>query len=717
MSYMKNEKLNTNRGLLYYLIKHVRPELAEKVNQTETIETMIVGLGRQGTRHAQLMMEYGTNVTCGVAPGRGGTKVHETIPVYDSAEEAVKNHPDIAVASIWRHYSTAKDATIEVIRSGIPIVVLISEFIPLKDVRDILVEARKYKTILFGGNTPGIIFPPEAIKIGMLPDIFQAQITEDGTVGPKGVTILSRSGAILYHMSDALASAGIAQNGVLGVGGDGAIGSRFVDLVSLVMNYTNTDLVVVAGEIGGMQEELLAQDMIDYPEKYPKPLVALISGANAPEGKTMGHAGAVIAPGQKHGTFNSKKEMLEKAGATVVNHQKDLIEAVKTKLNRTYFEIDSYYQRMKKKWDEKSPEPTWGTLITKVVPNNLIIRGYPLQEIIAKKGLLETAHLLIDGEFPDGELQDLEDIAIKAAKEEFLYDDKISKESDVSKLIGTFLLLDDKLSTFAQSEKNPSKVVTYSLGRVLRYLSIYFGNVQKIDTQSIENLSFSELLYLGLVGEMPKDKMKIKLLEAIITACVDHGVTPPSAQATLILATTRANYEVAISAGIQAITDVHGGAGQKAAEFMLSAVKLSKENSTELQETTFELIKDTIKSGKRIEGLGHRIHTQDPRRDVLWNLSEKAGYAKECVAVSKIIGDAFYRVRGMNLPINVDGVIGAIIADMDIDPKLAKAVFVFGRTAGLAAHYYEEITTQPQMRRIVFDKAIYKGQPIREIPE
>ncbi len=714
---MTSVKLEADKGLLNYLINHVRPELAEKINKSKSIETMIVGLGRQGTRHAQLMMEYGTNVTCGVAPGRGGTMVHETIPVYNSAHEAVKKHPNIAVASIWRHYSTAKDATIEVIRAGVPIVVLISEFIPLKDVRDILVEARKHNTILFGGNTPGIIFPPEGIKVGMLPDIFQAQIMENGETGPNGVTILSRSGAILYHMSDALASAGIAQNGVLGIGGDGAIGSRFVDLVSLVMKYSNTDLVVVAGEIGGMQEELLAQDMIEHPERYSKPLVALISGANAPEGKTMGHAGAVIAPGQMYGTFNSKKEILEKAGAIVVNHQNDLIQAVKSKLNRTYFKVEDYYQRMKKKWDEKPPEPTWGTLITNVMPNNLIIRGYPLQEIIAKKGLLETTYLLIEGEFPKENLKELEKIAIVAAKEQLSINYKFSKETDISKLIGTFLLLDENLSNYAQVEKDHSKVAVYSLGRILRYLSIYFGNTQKIDTQDEEKITFSELIYLGLVGEIPSDKIKIKLLEAIITACVDHGVTPPSTQTTLILASTRSNYEVAVSAGIQAITDVHGGAGQKAAEFMISAVNKSRENSKDLEETTFELMKDTIKAGKRVEGLGHRIHTQDPRRDVLWDLAEKAGYAKECVAVSKVISDAFYRVRGMNLPINVDGVIGAIIADMDINPKLAKAVFVFGRVAGLAAHYYEEISTQPQMRRIEFNNAVYKGPSIRELRE
>ena len=713
---MVEGKLNPDQGLLYYLVKEVRPELAEQITKTKTIETMIVGLGRQGTRHAQLMMEYGTNVTCGVAPGRGGTKVHETIPVYNSAQEAINNHPNIAVASIWRHYSTAKDATIEVIKSGIPIVVLISEFIPLKDVRDILVEARKHKTILFGGNTPGIIFPPEGIKVGMLPDIFQAQIIGE-EVGAKGVTILSRSGAILYHMADALASAGIAQNGVLGVGGDGAIGSRFVDLVSLVMKYKETDLVVVAGEIGGMQEELLAQDMIAHPEKYPKPLVALISGANAPEGKTMGHAGAVIAPGQKYGTFISKREILEKAGATVVNHQKDLIEAVKSKLSKTYFEIEDYYHRMRKKWDAKSPEPTWGTLITNVMPNNLIIRGYPLQEIISRKGLLETAYLLSNGEFPIGQIAELENLALKALKDELPADYNIVNETDVAKVIGTFLLLDDNLSSFAQEVNDGSKVVAYALGRVLKYLTKFFNNEDKITKLLKEDVSFSELIYLGLVGEIPSDVSKIRLFEAIITACVDHGVTPPSAQATRILASTRANYEVALSAGTQAITDVHGGAGQKAAEFFLSVVKSAKENSKDLNENTFELIRETIKAGRRIEGLGHRIHTQDPRRDVLWELSEKAGYAKECVSVSKLITDAFYRVRGMNLPINVDGVIGAIIADMGIDPKLAKAVFVFGRIAGLTAHYYEEINTQPQMRRLAFNRAVYKGPSIREVPQ
>jgi succinyl-CoA synthetase alpha subunit len=714
---MTIEKLSAEQGLLYYFIKQVRPELAEKITETKTIETMIVGLGRQGTRHAQLMMEYGTNVTCGVAKGKGGTLVHERIPVYESAQDAMGKHPNIAVASIWRHYSTAKDATIEVIRAGVPIVVLISEFIPLKDVRDILVEARKHKTILFGGNTPGIIFPPEGIKVGMLPDIFQAELIGD-KIGQKGVTILSRSGAILYHLSDALASAGIAQNGVLGVGGDGAIGSRFVDLVSRIMFYENTDLVVIAGEIGGMQEELLAQDMIAHPEKYPKPLVALISGANAPEGKTMGHAGAVISPGQKFGTYESKREVLEQAGATVVNHQHDLIEAVKTKLDRSYFDVEIYYNKMQKKWDEKPPEKTWGTLITNVMPNNLIIRGYPLQDVIANKGLLETSYLLQVGEFPDeSTLVELEKIAVDAARQPFVNHNAVPTSPDISKMLGTYLLLDTRLSNYVNLTSDVAKVAAFSLGRMLRYLAILLGNIDLIENACEEDISFSKMIYFGLVGEEQPDQLKVKLLESMITACIDHGITPPSAQATLVLASTRASFEVAMSAGLQAITDVHGGAGQKAAGFFLSIAKKAREENINLDEATFELIRDTIKAGKRVEGLGHRIHTQDPRRDILWQLAEEAGYAKECVAISKIVSDVFYRVRGMNLPINVDGVIAAIVADMKLDPKLAKAIFVFGRTSGLAAHYHEEISTQPQMRRLAFDKAVYKGSSIREIKQ
>ncbi|MHA1450760.1 MAG: hypothetical protein ACTSP4_15235 [Candidatus Hodarchaeales archaeon] len=141
------KRVPVDKGMLYFLIKETRPELAKRISKSGTIETVIIGLGKQGTKHAGLMKEFGTDVTAGISTGREGTRIHEIIPVYDDIKGCLIEHPDIAVASIWRHYSGVKDIAIEVIEAGIPIVVLISEGIPLRDVRDILVAARKHGTL------------------------------------------------------------------------------------------------------------------------------------------------------------------------------------------------------------------------------------------------------------------------------------------------------------------------------------------------------------------------------------------------------------------------------------------------------------------------------------------------------------------------------------------------------------------------------------------
>ncbi len=712
----KTPRLRADQGMFCYLIEKLRPELAEHIRKTGEIETIVVGLGRQGTRHAGLMQEYGTKITAGIAPGRGGTRVHETIPVYDTVKDCLKEHPYIAAASIWRHYSTAREATIEVIEAGIPFVVLITEGIPLRDVRDILVAARQNGAMLIGGNSPGVIFPPERVKIGMLPDVFYPEEPEPGKVGPKGVTIISRSGAILYHMSDALASAGIAQNAVIGIGGDAAIGSTFVDLVPLAMEYPHTDLVVIAGEIGGIQEERLAEDILNHPDKYPKPIIAVLSGAHAPEGKTMGHAGAIVAPGQEYGTFKSKKAALERAGVTVVNSQYDLIATAKEKLKRTYFDVARYYEKMRKIWEAKPPAPSWGTIITKIEPNNILISGYPLQQIVGRKSLLETAHLLVRGEFPTPDvLQELEGAALRGVREPGPRVVRLADE-DVSKTLARALLEDEALARFPQQGSlGPALKTAYALGRMGRYLAEALGTAPALEGLAAD-ASFTEVIYRVMAGDSIVDAKRARLLEAMVVASCDHGVTPPSAQATIILASTRAAYEVAVAAGVGAITDVHGGAGAKAARFFKECVSRAKRDGLELEEATRELVREYVKAGRRIEGLGHRIHTQDPRRDVLWRLAEEAGVAGENVAVSKLITGIFKQIRGMDLPINVDGVIGAIVADMGLDPAVAKALFIWGRVAGLSAHYFEEVASQPPMRRINFAEAVYKGKPYREVP-
>ena len=710
------QSIRADQGLLYHLILQLRPELAKHIKETGEIDTIVVGLGREGTRHAGLMQDYGTRIVGGIAPGEGGTRTHETIPVYDTVAECLKDHPHVAAASIWRQFSMAKEAVIETIEAGIPLIVLITEGIPLRDVREMLVAARRGGTVLIGGNSPGIIFPPEQVKIGMLPDVFYPEEKEPGKFGPRGVTIISRSGAILYHMSDALASAGIAQNAVIGIGGDAAIGSTFVDLVPLVMNHPYTDLVVIAGEIGGNQEERLAEDIRVRPERYLKPIVALVSGARAPEGKTMGHAGAIVSPGQDYGTFNSKKEALEHAGVTVVNSQYDLIQTVKTRLNKTYFDPERYYQKMSQIWDAKVAAPGWGTLITEVKPNNLMISGYPLQQITGRKGLLDVAGLLIDGEFAAPEvLEELRHIAMKAALEPeasiVRYEDE-----DISETLARALISDRILAAFPQQGRSgPRRKTAFALGRVGRYLAAIFRTTPALDAVS-EETSFTELMYRVITGGMVFDREKGKLLEAMSVASVDHGVTPPSSQVAIIAASTRVSYAVSVASGIGAITDVHGGAGTKAALFFSQCVSRSRKEGLDLEEATRLEVTDRVRAGRRIEGLGHRIHTQDPRRDILWKLSEVAGVAAENVAVSKIVSNVFKQVRGIDLPVNVDGVIGAIVADMGLDPIVAKALFIWGRVAGFSAHYFEEILSQPEMRPIDFAQAVYKGKPQRELP-
>jgi succinyl-CoA synthetase alpha subunit len=711
------KRIPAHKGMFAHMIKTARPDLIEQIEKDQEIQTMIIGLGKQGTRHAGMMRDFGTTVTAGVAAGKGGQRIHETIPVYDNVADCLAEHPHIAAASIWRHYTTARASALEVIEAGVPLVVLISEFIPLRDVRDILAAARAHGTTLIGGNTPGVIFPPEGIKVGMLPDVFYPEEVSPGEAGPRGVTIISRSGAILYHMSDGLASAGIAQNAVLGVGGDGAIGSTFRSLVPMAQAYEHTDLVVVAGEIGGSQEELLAEDMQAHPENYPKPVVALISGNHAPEGKTMGHAGAIVSPGQEYGTYASKRRALEAAGVTVVNSQPDLIKAVQEKLaGKTYFETARYYDKMKKTWEQAKKKAQWGTVITEVVPNSLKVSGYKLSEVIERSTLLEAAHLLVRSELPnEAQLALHRKSALAAA---CLPAPSVTRfvGEDISRTLARCLLGDLPLREISQEGKDgPVAKTVFAMGRMARYLASILGNEEALD-QTTEEDSFQDVIYRSLTGEAKVDPARARLLEAMVVASVDHGVTPPSAQATILAASVRPEYEMAIASGVGAITDVHGGAGAKAASFLRSCVEKSKGLDGDLVKATQERLTEAMKSGKRIEGLGHRVHTQDPRRDVLWGLSKSSGLAGPCVEISEQIGDIFEQLKGMSLPINVDGVIGAIVADLGLGVDLAKAIFVYGRVAGLSAHYFEEIVSQSPMRRINFGDAAYRGKRERAFP-
>ena len=358
----------------------------------------------------------------------------------------------------------------------------------------------------------------------------------------------------------------------------------------------------------------------------------------------------------------------------------------------------------------------WVTNITKVEPNNLLISGYPLQDVVEKKSFLEAAYLLLRGEFPDNEtLQEMKEAAVEATKT-MVPNIKRGLNEDISKTLVKYLVLDDALAEYPQDgTQGMVKKSMFCLGRVARYLAAIFGNEEALeDIDSSE--PFSHIIYRAITGSKKVDSKHARMIEAMITASVDHGVTPPSAQATIIAASTRAAYEIAVAQGVGVITDVHGGAGAKAARFFQECVEKSEKENIDLIQAARELMKEYMEAGKRIEGMGHRIHTKDPRRDVLWNLASQTNVAGKHVELSKKMSRLFEEIKGKKLPINVDGVIGAIVADMNLDPTLAKIFFIYGRIAGLSAHYFEEITSQPRMRRINFAEAVYKGKELRRVP-
>jgi citrate synthase len=432
----------------------------------------------------------------------------------------------------------------------------------------------------------------------------------------------------------------------------------------------------------------------------------------------MGHAGAIVTPGLETGTFLSKKKALEEAGVPVVNSQFDLIDAVREKLKgKTYFLPERYYAKMRTIWDAPPPKPSWTTLITKVEPNNLVVRGYRVQDLIERTSLVEAAHLITLGELPDENRRALlTRLALDAAKKP-LPPVVRNPEEDLSKSFQKYLLADEELAAFKPAGKAAQAEKTvFALGRFAAYLAGLQSHSAALAAIEPE-APFAHAVYRAISGSGTLDAKRARMLEAVIVASIDHGVTPPSAQATLIASSVRASYEVAVAQGAGAITDIHGGAGEKAAAFFLQCAGLVSGQGLSLEEATRAVIRRYIKEGRRVEGMGHRVHTQDPRRDALWALAEESGLAGPCVAISRIAGNMLREVRGLDLPINVDGVIGAIVADMGLDPKLAKALFIFGRIMGLSAHYFEEVASQPPMRSIVFGEAIYRGIPDRPYPE
>jgi succinyl-CoA synthetase alpha subunit len=275
-------------------------------------ETRVVvqgATGTQGQYHTGKLLEYGVRVVAGVTPGKGGVRVHG-VPVFGSVAEA-KGATAIDASLILVPPAHVLAAASDAIGAGVPLVVIVTEFVPLHDSLKIRGMARRAGVRVIGPNTIGLISPGRS-KVGIMPGF----IYGEGAVG-----VISRSGTLTHEIASNLMSRGIGQSTCICIGGDMVKGSDFTDVLDLFRDDRQTETVVLIGEIGGAGEEMAARCLAERP--YPKKVVAFIAGATAPPEKRMGHAGAMISAG--FGTAESKIRSLEEAGVTVVRSLDELV--------------------------------------------------------------------------------------------------------------------------------------------------------------------------------------------------------------------------------------------------------------------------------------------------------------------------------------------------------------------------------------------------------
>ena len=279
----------------------------------ENTKLIVQGItGREGSYHASLMKQYGTKVVAGVTPGKGGQKV-DGIPVFHSVQEAVQNtQANTSILFIPPKFT--KDGILEAIDAGLDLVVTVAEGVPLHDMLFAYYYAKMNHCILIGPNTPGIISPGKS-KVGFMSD----KIYKKGPIG-----IMSRSATLSYEIVNNLSSKGMGQSTVIGVGGDSIPGSSYIDLLPLFEKDIQTQVIIIIGEIGGYDEEIAANYIKDH---MKKPVVAFIAGEAAPEGKVMGHAGAIIAPGGE-GSVQSKRKVLREAGVHIIENLNEISEVI-----------------------------------------------------------------------------------------------------------------------------------------------------------------------------------------------------------------------------------------------------------------------------------------------------------------------------------------------------------------------------------------------------
>ncbi|MDA8273164.1 MAG: succinate--CoA ligase subunit alpha [Deltaproteobacteria bacterium] len=273
--------------------------------------------GKEGSFHTLKCLEYGTNIVAGVTPFKGKTLFNNSVPVYNTIAEAKKEH-GIDATMVFVPAGFAASSIIEAVEAEIPLIVCITEGIPVMDMLSVKDALNCSESIMIGPNCPGIITADEC-KIGIMPGF----IHKKGKIG-----VLSRSGTLTYEAVNQLTKAGLGETTCIGIGGDPIIGSPFITFLKMFENDSETKAVVMIGEIGGTAEEEASEFV---KKNMKKPVIGFIAGKTAPAGKRMGHAGAIISGGV--GTASEKLKTMEKNGVFIADNPSVIAETVKKALN------------------------------------------------------------------------------------------------------------------------------------------------------------------------------------------------------------------------------------------------------------------------------------------------------------------------------------------------------------------------------------------------
>ena len=555
----------------------------------EHTRVLVQGItGREGRARTNLMLNYGTNIVAGTSPGHKGEVVHG-VPVFDSVAQAIEEVGQIDASVIFVKGPLVYEAAKEALEAGVKFFLAVADRTPLWDVMKMAALAKRKGANFVGPNTLGICSVGKAI-LGMIGGSAQSA-KEWFKRGPVGV--ISRSGGITSSIGYYLGKEGIGVTTLVHVGGEPVVGMDIPQVALEFEKDPDTQAIVLFGEIGGTQEERLAELIKEG--RITKPVIAYIGGKAAKSGTRFSHAGAIVEGGR--GTHEGKVKALKEAGATVVDSFSELPQATRRVLSYHGISIVA------------RPVPDWKTAITDVKPNELRVRGYRIDEMMGK-------------------------------------------------------------------------------------------------------VPFGAMLHLLLRGELPDPKVA-QLLEAILVSSVDHGVTPPSALGTMNAASTGASISASIAAGVLAINQHHGGAIEGAMRVFYDGVKRVRQGMDVMDVAA--QIRDEFKAkGERVPGFGHRYHTNDPRTKKLLGLLEEAGLDGEYYKLAKAMVEVLSQRK--RIPLNVDGAVAVALCELGYDPMVANAFFIISRTAGLAAHFYEERTRFKPMRKITQNWE-YDGPKPRNLPE